>query len=336
MFLDTVLSGSFTTPATGNANQVLKLPFVPDLFEIWVQGNASGDNWIAATGAVKYAFWQQVMVSGTALAETNNPLVPLFLATGGITPVTSFANLYGPAISGTGITAASPAVLTLTNTVANTAPIPTGSWALLESTTGALQLSGIPWFLTVVTVSAGTTTYNIGDSFSSASFMAGASGVIAKQVLYPAVFFPYVSYIVGMTLGSTTTVVTSTPNGLSVGDTIRLVVPSIWGPSQISGQQGMVFSITDPYTFVVNINSSAATAFAFPNSAQAAAGITFAQVVPFGDQASAFDLSAVDNNYQGLIIGNSATAGSAILSENNALCLWRAQKSARIYTTLTF
>lgn len=333
MFADVELSGSFITPASGNAPQTLQLPFVPDLFEIWVQGNSAGDNWTstASPGPVKYAFWQNAMASGTALATANTNGAATdtssFLATGGIIPVVSAANLYGPAQGGSGITKASPAVMTMTNNNV----FSTGNVVLLESTTGALQFSGIPWSV----IQTGATTYNLGDSFSSAGFAAAATNVVARQLLYPLAFTPYISYIVGITTGVTTTVVTSAPNGLSVGDTVRLVIPAPWGTTQISGQQGIVTAITDAWTFVVNINSSAASAFAFPTTAQAGAGVSFPQVIPFGDQASAFDLSATDNNFQGLIIGNSATAGAAILSENSALCLWRAQKSARVYTSLT-
>lgn len=336
MFADVELSGSFTTPASGNANQTLQLPFIPDLFEIWIQGNSSGDNWTstASPGPVKYAFWQKGMANGSALctANTNGAATDTssFLSSGGITPVTSSANAFGPSQAGSGITHAAPAVMTLTNSnVYNT-----GDIVLIQGTTTALQFSGIPWSV----VKTGATTYNLGISgttFDSSGFAADATAVVTRKVLYPFMFSPYVSYIVAITTGATTTVTTSFPHGLSVGDSVRLVIPSPWGTTQISGQQGLVTSVTNSIKFVVGIDSSAASAFAFPTSAQAAAGVTWPQVIPFGDAASAFDLSAADNDYQGLIIGNSATAGAAILSENSALCLWRAQKSARVYTSVS-
>lgn len=332
MFADAVLSGSFTTPASGNANQVLKLPFVPDEMEIWVQGNSSGDNWTSSAnpGPVKYAFWQSGMASGSALvvANTNGAATDAskFLSSGGFTPVSSSANLLGVAQAGSGITNANPAVMTLTNAnVYNT-----GDVVFLESTTAALQFSGIPWSVT----KTGANTYNLNNAFDASAFAAAATNVVAKQVLYPYVFSPYISYIVAMTLGATTTVVTSYNHGLVAGMSVRLFIPSPWGAVQISGQQGQVLSVTDAWTFVVNINSSAASAFAFPTTAQAAAGVSWPQVIPFGDQAASFDAAALDANYQGMILGNSATAGAALLSANSALVLWRAQKSARVYTSL--
>lgn len=336
MFADVELSGSFTTPASGNANQVLKLPFVPDLIELWIMGNASGDNWTSSAnpGPSKYAFWQSGMANASALVTANTAGAAtdtsVFLSSGGITPVMSAANLIGVSQAGSGITKANPAVMTLTNSNVYA----TGDVVFLESTTGALQFSGIPWSV----VSTGATTYNlgiVGTTFDSSAFAAAATNVVTRKVSFPYSFTPYVSYIVKMTLGASTTVVTSFAHGLTAGDTVRLVIPSPWGPTQISGQQGVVTSVTDAVTFVVNINSSAASAFAFPTTAQAAAGVSWPQVIPFGDAASAFDLSATDQGFQGFIIGNSATVGAAILSENSALVLWRAQRSARVYTSLT-
>jgi hypothetical protein len=336
MFSDVELSGSFTTPASGNANQTIQLPFVPDLIELWIQGNSSGDNWTssASPGPTKYAFWQKGMAAGTALVTANTAGAAtdtsVFLATGGITPVISAANSFGVNQGGSGITNAGPAVMTLTNSnVYNT-----GDVVLLEQTTAALQWSGIPWSV----VQTGATTYNFGisgDTFSAAAFAAAATNVNTKKVNFPTAFSPYISYIVELVTGSTTQVVTSAPHGLSVGDTVRLVIPSPWGTTQISGQQGIVTLVPNSVSFTVAIDSSAASAFVFPTTAQAAAGVTWPQVIPFGDLASAFDLSATDNDFQGLIIGNSATAGAAILSENSALVLWRAQRSARVYTSLT-
>lgn len=337
MFADAVLSGSFTTPASGNANQTLQLPFVPDLFEIWIQGNSSGDNWANATanpGVVKYAFWQKGMANGTALATGNTAGAAtdtsVFLTSGGITPVTSSANTFGASEAGSGINVATPAVMTLTNSNV----YQSGDIVLIQGTTGALQFSGIPWSV----VSTGATTYNLGISgtaFSSAAFAAAATAVVTRKVLYPNVFTPYVSYIVALSTGSTTTVTTSAPHGLTAGDSVRLVIPSPWGSTQISGQQGVVTSVTNTIKFVVAIDSSSASAFAFPTTAQAGAGVTWPQVIPMAEGASQFDISATDRNYQGLIIGNSATAGAAVLNENSALCLWRAQKSARIYTSVS-
>ncbi len=350
MFADVVLSGSFTTPASGNAAQTLKLPFVPDLIEIWVQGNSAGSVWesVANPGPVKYAFWQSGMASGSALTvrNTNGAATDTsdFISVGGFIPVVSAANSLGVAQAGSGITNATPAVMTLTNSNV----YQTGDVVLLESTTGALQFSGVPWSV----VSTGATTYNLGitgNAFDAAAFAAAATNVVTKKVNFPTAFNPYLSYIRNITVvggtvpgassvvvpSGSTGVTTTYPHGLAVNQVVRLIVPSPWGSTQLNGLQGIVTQVPDSITFIVSIDSSAASAFAFPLTAQAGAGVTWPQVVVIGEDASIFSASSVDSDFQGMIIGNSATAGSALLSANSALVLWRAQKSARVYTSLT-
>lgn len=331
MFSDCVLSGSFTTPASGNATQTLQLPFQPDLIEVWVQGNSSGDNWTSTAnpGPVKYAFWQSGMAAGSALctANTNSAATDTstFLSSGGFTVVSSAANQYGASQAGSGITAAAPAVMTLTNSnVYNT-----GDIVLVQGSTGMLQVSGIPWYVT----KTGATTYNLGSSFSTSGFSA-ATAVVTRKLLYPGVFQPQLAYMVGVTAANPCVVTTSYPHGYAVNQTVRFNVPSQWGMTQLSGLTGLITAVTT-YTFTVNINSSAFTAFAFPTSAIAAAGVSPATCEVIAEDASIFIGSSVDNDYQGIIIGNSATAGAAVLSENSALVLWRAQKSARVYSSLT-
>jgi len=328
---DAVLSGSFTTPASGNAVQTLKLPFVPDLIEVWVQGNSSGDNWTSTAnpGPVKYAMWQSGMASGSALctANTNGAATDTssYLSSGGFTPVTSQANLYGTRQTGSGVTQASPGVVTITSH-----GYTSGDVVLIEGTTGMLQLSGIPWQVTVINAN----TFSLGNSFSTAGFAAAATAVAAQKLSYPQAFTPQLAYIVKVTTGSTTVVECSYAHGYAVNQVVRFNVPSQWGMTQLNGLQGTITAVTT-YTFTVSINSSAFTAFAFPTSAVAGAGVSPATVEVIAEDASIFSGSATDNNYTGMIIGNSATAGAAVLSENSALVLWRAQKSSRVYTSLT-
>jgi hypothetical protein len=54
--------------------------------------------------------------------------------------------------------------------------------------------------------------------------------------------------------------------------------------TQINGLQGEITAVnTANNTITVNIDSSGFTAFSFPTSAAAAAGIDFPLVIPFGD-----------------------------------------------------
>ncbi len=321
---DDVFSGSFTS--AGSA-KFISLPSGADFVEVFVQGDASGSIWAntpPVAGRNRHSLWQAGMASDSALAEQTTGVagesISVYLSSDGISEVTSSAGLLGPAIAGTQISAANPAVMTITPANA----FETGDVVLLEAGPGVTskQMLGIPWSVT----STGANTYNLGNAFDS-SALSAAGPIVAKKVLYPGVFTPYLSYIVALTLGASTTVETSYPHGLSAGQTVRLVVPGPWGSTQLSGQQGVITSVVDAWTFVVAINSSSASAFTFPSVAAAAAGVTFAQVIPIAEDAGTFVGSFTDVNYKGLMLG------SAVVGPAGSLVLWRAQKSLKVFTS---
>lgn len=321
---DEVLSGSYTS--TGAA-KFISLPCGADVFEVFVQGSAAGDVWAnnpAVVGVNRHAFWQAGMAADSALVDQNTAVVgesiSQYLSANGILPVQSQASLLGPAVLGTQISAANPAVMTITPADA----FNTGDVVLLEAGVGntSKQMLGIPWSVT----KTGANTYTLDNAFDSSALTA-AGPIVARKLLYPGVFSPYLSYIVALGLGASTSVTTSYPHGLSVGQSVRLVVPSPWGATALNGQQGVITSVPGSHQFVVAINSSAASAFAFPSVAQAAAGVSWPQVIPFAEDASQFVGSASDNNYKGIIIG------SAVCGPAGALVCWRAQKSTKVYSS---
>ncbi len=79
----------------------------------------------------------------------------------------------------------------------------------------------------------------------------------------------------------------SVAHGYTVGQEVRFNVPSAFGMTEINGLLGVITAVTtgSTNTITVNIDSTGFTAFAFPTSAVAAAGVTFAQVVPVGEAA---------------------------------------------------
>jgi hypothetical protein len=82
-------------------------------------------------------------------------------------------------------------------------------------------------------------------------------------------------------------------HNFEVGQEVAFRIPSQWGTTQLNSLPnvqipgspiyGYVISITDNWTFVVNINSSAYTAFTTAIAVSAVPGLTFPQVVPVGD-----------------------------------------------------
>jgi hypothetical protein len=154
------------------------------------------------------------------------------------------------------------------------------------------QIAEIPFTITVVDANSFTIPWNTNQSNYTA-LSASPSGALVKKVLYPYLYQPGVTYISAITTGSTTTIDTTSAHNLVVGQEVAFRVPSNWGTTQLnslpnvnipgSPMYGYVIAVTDYNTVVVNINSSAYTAF---NSNQTFAGFPgqqFAQMVAVGD-----------------------------------------------------
>lgn len=332
--------GSFT--ATGSS-QVIKLPFQPDFVELW---NYSIIKTPANHGVVR-AWWDNKLVDGA-----NNPtMIELFNATPVLTTDTIQTNgisafsggislQYGPSYQhnvalGTdfSISKASPAVVT----TATNHNLVSGDVVIFEnlyqtSTTGMQQIAGIPFVITVTGATTFTIPWDTSGSNYTAFNTATSTGNMGsyKQVLFPALYAPMISYISGITLGASTVVALTMPGNFKVGQevafripTIPGVSPAVWGTTQLNSLPNILIpgspvygfvtavsaSLTTP-TITVNINSSAFTAFnvnlPFANFVKE----QFPQVVPVGDANSG-------SNQQNFLSpqvwdGNSNTLGNSI------------------------
>src|SRR6201999_3406299 len=103
--------------------------------------------------------------------------------------------------------------------------------------------------------------------------------------LYPYLYAPGVSFISAISLGSSTTITTTSPNNYVLGQEVAFRIPAAWGTVQLNPNSnvlipgstvyGIVSSITNANTFVVNINSSAYTAFNVNQPVSSVPGLTF-------------------------------------------------------------
>ena len=295
--------GSFTAV---NTSQYVNLPFRPDYVELWNYTNIKtlGDS------KVTRAWWDDTFLDGS-----NNPTmiegysaagVTVFdtILTGGIAPFSAgLAFQYGPvynhAVGDFAFTKASPAQVT--TTVAH--GLVSGNVVIFQnlaqtSTTGMQQIAGIPFVVTVTSPTVFTIPYDTsGSNFTVFNSATSTNNVGSwKQVLFPALYAPAVSYVTGVTTGATTVIALSMPGNYSVGQEVAFRIPLIWGPYQLNSLPNAVIpgspiygfvtavsaSLTTP-TITVNINSTGYTAFN-PNQAYASyPGEKFPQVVPVGD-----------------------------------------------------
>jgi len=298
--------GNFTVsgPAATPLSAVVNLPFIPDYVELWNYSNIK----TAATHSVTRAWWDVNLLDGT-----NNPtMLELYagsatstvfdtIQTNGISTFSAgqllqFGPTYSHAIGDFAITKASPAQIT--TTVAhglNSGDVVMFEGLFQSATTGMPQINGIPFTVTVTSSTVFTIPWDTSGSNYTVFNTATNTGNIGsfKKVLYPYLYFPGTSFISAITLGATTTVSTTDAHNFVVGQEVAFRIPQAWGPVQLnslpntlvpgSPVYGYVVSVTDYHTVVVNINSTAFTAFNVNQTVASLPGLSYPQIVAVGD-----------------------------------------------------
>lgn len=285
--------GKFTS--TGSA-QVVPLPFQPQAVQIF---NYTKSLAAPAANAVVKAEWDAYMGQGFAI-ETVYDATPVLVAdvvvANGISTFGAGQLLqYGPSLQVVSITKASPAVVTTgSNHGLASGDVVVFQGLYQSATTGMPQIHLIPFTVTVT----GATTFTIPWNTNQSNYTAlsgSPSGAIVKKVLYPYIYFPGEVVISAITLGTTTTIDTASAHNYVVGQEVAFRIPSQWGTTQLNSLPnaqipgspiyGYVIAVTDYNTVVVNIDSSAYTAFnSNPSFALGNAGpLSLPQMVAVGD-----------------------------------------------------
>lgn len=288
-------SGTVTSVLTGSPTSVI-VPFIPDFIEI------SNSTRTGATGVTR-AWWETDMGQGAAFLVTSNGTEDLTTyissATGG-----GFSTFQGGLAFQFGATqflGASGGIVKGTSVVTTTANhgLVSGNVVIFQnlyetSTTGMQQIAGIPFVVTVTGATTFTINWNLNQS-NYTTITAGGLNTLAsfKQVLFPNLYAPSVGFIEALSLGSTTTVTTTAPSNIQVGQQVAFRIPQVWGTTQLNSLPnsvipgspiyGYVTSVTNATQFVVNINSSGFTAFNSNPLFTSYPGLSFPQVVAVGD-----------------------------------------------------
>jgi hypothetical protein len=200
---------------------------------------------------------------------------------------------FGTRLSISGITKASPAVVTTTTNhgyASGDVVVFTGLYQ--SATTGMPQICDIPFTVTVT----GATTFTIPWNTNQSNYTAlsgSPSGAYVKKVLYPYLYAPGSTVISAITTGTTTTIDTASAHNFVVGQEVAFRIPSAWGTIELNslpnttipGQPiyGYVVAVTDYNTVVVNINSSSYTAFNSNQTVASTPGLQFPQILAVGD-----------------------------------------------------
>lgn len=288
--------GRFTS--TGGA-QVVNLPFQPDYVEILNYTAAA----TPAANGIPAARWDANMGQGFAIVDLYNATPAAISGSIILNGISTFAAgqllQFGAKQQVVSITKASPAVVTATAHGYTTGDVVLFSGLYQSATTGMPQIANVPFRITVIDANSFSILWNTNQSNYTA-LTGSPAGATVKKVLFPYLYEPGLNIISAITLGTTTTVVTTAAHCMVVGQEVAFRIPVVngaptaWGPTQLnslpngvtpgSPVYGYVVSVTDANTVVVNINSTGFTAF---NSnvpfTSTVGGLTPPQLVAVGD-----------------------------------------------------
>ena len=251
----------------------------------------------AANTNVMQAWGTSSMAAGSAIYATKTSgaatiAIPTTTTTGGFTFLSddaTLANGASVALNGTEVNRANPAVAS-TGTTTNL--VTDSSVVRLFGTTGMLQIAGIDF--TVGTVNAGTD-FEL-KYLNNSGFAADATAGTYRIINANSRFYPSHRFITAVTQAASAVVTLSVAHGFTAGQAVRFIIPTEYGMIEMDDLIGNITAVTTgaTNTITVDIDSTAFTAFAFPTSAEAAAGVSPAIVVPVGQTANATYANSLD------------------------------------------
>lgn len=285
-----VTQGSFTSTGVG-----VKVP-LPSSADYFVVKNLTQLATTQATGrGVMFEWYGDGLVAADNAIEwkkTNSTdALNMVLATsGGFTYVTQSPVVEAQAANAiTAITAASPAVVTQTNTYTD------GDIVRLYSTTGMLQIGGMDFQISSSSGSGYTLT-----GLRASGFAAPGTAGFTRRISKNAAVDPQFLFVTEITKATSAVVRVSrdpTPY-YAVGMKLRFSVPASFGMSEINGLTGTITALSAAnYTMTVDIDSTAFTTFAFPASTSSPTAALFATVAPAGAQTSYDPTTQVQTGY---------------------------------------
>lgn len=311
-----IVRGRFTS---NGSSQFITLPWLPHKIELL---NISQFGSSAATTPVITAEWRQGMsdasvITGTKTNGAATIAIPAMNTTNGITLVDLSDQTPGAPITGTAVTRGATTTIT-----AASHGLSVNDNIIVYNTTGMLQIAG--YHFTVISV-GGVNDFDIG--LDSSGFAADGTAVTIRKI-NPPLFYPESFFVGSITQASqavvtiTQRIVSPTVDIFTEGQIVKLVVPAAYGMTEMDGMQAQVVSVSGPAA-TLDVDSSAFTAFSFPTSATAAAGVTPAQLIPVGkvgapvvytDPASPIDVVTNQAIY-GVSLGTNAIGGNTDIME---------------------
>lgn len=200
----------------------------------------------------------------------------------GYTFFDSSLQIPGPAVATTAETAANPSVVSVG--VGGTAGLLAGTSVVrMINVTNMQQISSMDF--TVGTVVANTS-FQLKFLDASGFAAPGAAGFY-RILPFDPIYYPRRRFITKITKAVQAVVTLSVTHQYTVGQQVRMVIPASFGMQEMNGLLVTIVAVDlVNNTITLNVNSTGFSTFAFPNSATAAAGTSFAEVTPVGEAAT--------------------------------------------------
>lgn len=267
----------------------------------------------AANTNVMTVYGTSSMAAGSALLQlkTNGAAtlaLPSMITADGLTFVSDSGSAsLGAQVAITSTTNAPPPVVT-----AATTGLSNGDIIRYQNVAGQLNISGLDF--TIGNINAGVS-FEL--SYMVAPGGAGTGGTY-QRVPFDARYYPRNRVITSISQAASAVIIMSVTHGFTVGQLVRIIVPSVFGMTQMNNLLATITAInTTTNSITINVDSTAFTAFVFPSSAVAALGINFAQVVPVGEAATAPYQNLLDDatrnlSFTGVQIGTGAQTSAKL------------------------
>lgn len=297
--LHAFITGSFVSDGTA---VTLNLPSGVQRFSLY---NLTSLGIGGATTPVMQATWVNGMPQNSAIIETktngSDVLIGSTIAANGFFEIADSSDLSPGALLSQTATSNAAAIVVST---ANTTGLAVGDVVRIIDNTDAQQITGIEYTVTAIN---GGTSFTLG--YGGVAPGSVGSGGFFRRIPFQPPFYPRNRTITNITQAASAVVTLSVTHGYTVGQLVRLHVPTGWGMVEAENQLVTITAInTTTNTITVNLDTTGFTAFTYPSSVVAAGGVGQAQVVPVGMAATSpyenlLDDATRNTAFRGLIIG---------------------------------
>ena len=233
-------------------------------------------------------WWEKSMVQGSAkgilqASEASTPQLPAMTAytisSNGISTYDTASPPTFAALASTDIN-----LTTFVVTMANTGSIAVGDFVRVTVPVDMYQVSGYVFQVTAVSLNSSITLGYMASAVSAGltAFAANADTANIQKIILNRMY-PRWNYVAFITRATQAVVYFTGQNDFTPGEIVSFRVPSDYGMDEINNKQVRVLSVTNSATvssITIDLDTSGYSAFVFPTSAEAVAGVSPAVVVP--------------------------------------------------------